>query len=164
VLPLDPAVPNPDQADLVVLDRSEEILVFASLAPGNMSAPANGLSYRIVAPPGSEERVKAVVAVLLYAGNNVTSIDLTATPREKTELHLYDTSVKPETDKLKPVLGAFTYGEPTSRVQSAEAAILLGADFLDSIAPVATIPPPTTEAADAEPQDSVPTTPATVGG
>ncbi|MEO5723909.1 MAG: hypothetical protein ABIQ39_05265 [Ilumatobacteraceae bacterium] len=123
--------------DLAMLDRSEEVLVFASIAPGAMSAPANGLSFRVIAPPGYEARVKFAIDVLLYAGHNVISVDLTATKQDKTEMYIYDQSVKATTDLLTPSFGNFSYGTPKSQMQGINATLVLGADFLDQNTPVA---------------------------
>ena len=74
-----PKTPNVEGKDLALLDRAEQLMVFASIAPGSMSRPADGLAVRIVAPPGSEARVKDAIAILLYSGYNIASVDLTGT-------------------------------------------------------------------------------------
>jgi hypothetical protein len=140
--------PNPDNSDVDILDRAEEILVFASLAPSRMSAPAEGLTYRIVAPPGYEAKVKVAVFVLLYSGGNVTSIDLTSAKQATTKIYVYDEATKADTEALKASFPQFTYGTPTSRPQGIDVTIVLGQDFLDGTAPVA--PPSTTSTTPAD--------------
>lgn len=130
-------VPNVGDNDVAPLDRAEEILVFASIAPGSMSRPADGLAIRIVAPPGSEARVKQAVAVFLYSGDNVASVDLTATPRDAGEVFLYDESSKAHFDELRAYVGPFEYGTPDSQPLGIDATIELGKSFLDSSEPVA---------------------------
>ena len=130
-------VPNVGGTDIAPLDRAEEILVFASIAPASMSRPADGLAIRIVAPPGSEARVKEAVAVFLYSGDNVASVDLTGTPRENGEVFVYDAAFKPHIDELQAYIGPFEYGTPDSQPLGIDATIELGASFLDSSAPVA---------------------------
>lgn len=130
-------VTNVGDKDIAPLDRSEEILVFASIAPASMSRPANGLAVRIVAPPGSEARVKQAVGVFLYSGDNVVSVDLTGSPRDTGEVFVYDPSSKAHFDELQAYVGPFEYGTPDSQPVGVDATIMLGAKFLDSSEPVA---------------------------
>jgi hypothetical protein len=118
--------------DIALLDRAEQLMVFGSIAPGSMSRPADGLALRIVAPPGSEARVKDAISILLYSGDNIAAVDLTGTPRDKTEVLVYDEASKPAMDALKDYLGDFSYGTPTEQPDGVEATIVLGADFLNS--------------------------------
>ena len=90
--------PGVEGEDIALLDRSEQLLVFGSIAPGSMSRPADGLAVRIVAPPGSEARVKDAISILLYSGDNIASVDLTGTPRDHTEVFVYDDTSKPAMD------------------------------------------------------------------
>jgi hypothetical protein len=124
--------------DLALLDRAEQLMVFGSIAPGSMSRPADGLAVRIVAPPGSEARVKDAISILLYSGHNIASVDLTGTPRDRTEVFVYDEASKPAMDALKDYLGDFTYGTPTGQPEGVEVTIQLGADFLNSTEPAST--------------------------
>ena len=124
--------PGVEGKDVALLDRAEQLMVFASIAPGSMSRPADGLAVQIVAPPGSEARVKDAISILLYSGDNIAAVDLTGTPRDRTEVLVYDDSSKPAMDALKDYLGDFTYGTPTEQPDGVEATIELGADFLDS--------------------------------
>lgn len=124
--------PGVEGKDVALLDRAEQLLVFASIAPGSMSRPADGLAVRIVAPPGSEARVKEAISILLYSGDNIASVDLTGTPRDRTEVFVYDDASKPAMDALKDYLGDFTYGTPTEQPDGVEATIVLGNDFLNS--------------------------------
>ncbi len=66
---------NPTGLDVEQLDRPEAVMVLATVAPGSMSTPALGLTYRVEAPPGYVEEMKAAVAALLYLGANVRSVD-----------------------------------------------------------------------------------------
>jgi hypothetical protein len=127
-----PKTPNVEGKDLALLDRAEQLMVFASIAPGSMSRPADGLAVRIVAPPGSEARVKDAIAILLYSGYNIASVDLTGTPRDTTEVLVYDDTSKSTVDGLKPYFGDFTYGKPTSQPDGIEVTIELGNDFITS--------------------------------
>ena len=125
-----PKTPNIEGKDLALLDRAEQLMVFASIAPGSMSRPSDGLAVRIVAPPGSEARVKDAIAILLYSGYNIASVDLTGQPRDATEVLVYDDASKSTVDGLKPYFGDFTYGKPTSQPDGIEVTIELGDDFI----------------------------------
>ena len=99
-----PKTPNIEGKDLALLDRAEQLMVFASIAPGSMSRPSDGLAVRIVAPPGSEARVKDAIAILLYSGYNIASVDLTGQPRDATEVLVYDDSVEVDRRRAQAVL------------------------------------------------------------
>ncbi|MFT3855128.1 MAG: hypothetical protein QM733_20700 [Ilumatobacteraceae bacterium] len=129
--------------DVALLDRAEQLMVFASIAPGSMSRPADGLAVSIVAPPGSEARVKDAISILLYSGDNIAAVDLTGTPRDRTEVLVYDDAAKPSMESLRDYFGDFAYGTPTSQPDGVEATIELGADFLNSTE-VASTPETTT--------------------
>jgi hypothetical protein len=91
-----------------------------------------------VAPPGSEAKVKETIAVLLYLGDNIASVDLTGTPQAVTQVLVYDASAKTTTDDLRSVLGDFTYGTPTAQPDGVDATIVLGTDFVSNTQPVTT--------------------------
>ncbi len=50
-----PEATNPTGADVVVLDRSDSMLVFASISPALMSTPNIGPKFRIVAQYSDEQ-------------------------------------------------------------------------------------------------------------
>jgi hypothetical protein len=117
-LPLGTFAPNTAAVqgkDVALLDRAEEILVFASVAPGSMSRPADGLAVRLVAPPGSEAKVKQAISVLLYLGDNIASVDLNGKAQPASEAFVYDPSSKATIDELKTYFGNFSYGTPTTQ-------------------------------------------------
>jgi hypothetical protein len=66
---------NPAGLDVEQIDRAEAVMWLATVAPGSMSAPGLGLTYRVEAPPGYVQQVKAAVAALLLIGVNVKSVD-----------------------------------------------------------------------------------------
>jgi len=66
---------NPGGLDVEQIDRAEAVMWLAAVAPGSMSAPGTGLSYRIEAPPGYVAQVKAAIDALLQLGANVKSVD-----------------------------------------------------------------------------------------
>lgn len=66
---------NPAGLDVEQVDRAEAVMWLAAVAPGSMSAPGLGLTYRVEAPPGYVEQVKAAINALLAIGANVKSVD-----------------------------------------------------------------------------------------
>ena len=74
---------NPDDLDVVEVDRSEAVLVFASIAPGSMSPAALGPVIRLEAPPGYDLQVKRTIDKLLFLNANVVSVDTTAAPQAR---------------------------------------------------------------------------------
>lgn len=66
---------NPTGLDVEQIDRAEAVMWLAAVAPGSMSAPGLGLTYRIEAPRGYVAQVKAAVDALLQVGANIKSVD-----------------------------------------------------------------------------------------
>ena len=84
---------NPEGLDVEALDRPDTILVFASIAPAQMTRPASGLTFRLEAPPGYDQQVRKTIGVLLSFGGNVVSVDLNAEPTPDTTFLIYDASL-----------------------------------------------------------------------
>lgn len=137
--PIDPA-DNSAGDDVVALDRVDALMVFASIAPNSTSSPAPGLVYRVEAPPGSEEKVRFVIAALLFFGDNVQSLYISdSVPVEQaTVLEIYDQRYEERSKDAATVFGTVRFGEPTVRISGVDAVIRLGSDFLE--APEADMP------------------------
>lgn len=71
---------NPTGLDVEQIDRAEAVMWLATVAPGAMSAPGLGLTYRIEAPPGYVAQVKAAVAALLAIDANIKSVAFDGPP------------------------------------------------------------------------------------
>ena len=69
-----PLALNPTGLDVENIDQAEAVMWLAAVAPGSMSAPGLGLTYRIEAPPGYVAQVKAAIAALLAIGANIKSV------------------------------------------------------------------------------------------
>ncbi|MBI5089300.1 MAG: hypothetical protein HZB15_10710 [Actinobacteria bacterium] len=106
---------NPTNVDAVQLDRSEAVLVFASIAPGSLSAPAQGPRIRLEAPPGYDEQIKQTIDQLLFLHANVVSGAQVASTDE--------------------VFGQITFGTPTVRIDGVDVTVQLGTDYLDGLTP-----------------------------
>ncbi len=124
---------NPEGLDVEELDRTDTILVFASISPAQMTRPASGLSYRIEAPPGYDQQVRKTIGVLLSFGNNVVSVDLGAEPQADTTFFIYD----PAQAELEPtenaVFGTIKIETPEVALGGVDVTIALGTTYLDGV-------------------------------
>ncbi|MEN9821580.1 MAG: hypothetical protein RLZ04_6 [Actinomycetota bacterium] len=117
--------------DVVEVDTVEAVLVFATIAPSNMSAPQPGLSYRIVAPPGYDERVKFAVGAVLYLLGNVQSVYMEGPVQETTSMVLADPSYKESYVASSGMFGSPDFPEPDVLIEGVDVVIQLGLDFLE---------------------------------
>jgi hypothetical protein len=130
--PLDSAV-NPEGLDVEALDRPDTILVFASIAPAEMTRPAGGLTFRIEAPPGYDQQVRKTIGVLLSFGGNVVSVDLNAKSKAETKLLIYDASLAAVEPTENPIFGKITVETPDTRLGSIDETISLGTTYLKGV-------------------------------
>ncbi|MGB0112912.1 MAG: hypothetical protein WBP59_06800 [Ilumatobacteraceae bacterium] len=85
------AADNPTNADVVLLDTRDTVLVFAQISPGLVSSPAPGLNMRVVAQFTSEQLaasggphettsdlMRDLIGRMLFLENNVLSVDSTS--------------------------------------------------------------------------------------
>jgi hypothetical protein len=124
---------NPSSVDAVQLDRSEAVLVFASIAPGSMSSPAQGPQMRLEAPPGYDEQVKRTIDQLLFLHANVVSVSTTATPQAQTVFLVPDEATRAQVAGTDDVFGEITFGTPKVRIDGVDVTIQLGTDYLDGL-------------------------------
>lgn len=125
---------NPDDVDVVELDRAEAVLVFGSIAPGLMSAPALGPIIRLEAPPGYDAQVKATIGKLQFLHANVVSVDTTAPIRAETVFLVPDEANRVRVQTTDDIFGEITFGTPTVRIDFVDVTIQLGTDYLDGLA------------------------------
>lgn len=128
---IDPAI-NPTGKDVVMIDRVDAVLVFASIAPNSTSAPAPGLVYRIEAPPGYDDRVKYAVSMVLFYGQNVQSVYVssTVTATAATTFEIYDPRFKERTQDASTVFGTVDFVDPTTKIAGVDVVLRLGTEFL----------------------------------
>ena len=117
--------------DVVEVDTVETVLVFATIAPSNMSAPQPGLSYRIVAPPGYDERVKFAVGAVLYLLGNVQSVYMEGPVQETTSMVMSDPSYQESYVATSGMFGSPDFPEPEVLIEGVDVVIQLGLDFLE---------------------------------
>lgn len=127
------AAQNPDELDIVQLDRSEAVFVFASIAPGSMSAPGLGPIIRIEAPPGYDLQVKLTLDKLLFLAANVVSVDTSSAPQPDTIFFVPDEVDRIRAQTTDVIFGEIVFGEPTVRVSGVDVTIVLGIDYLGSV-------------------------------
>jgi hypothetical protein len=124
---------NPNGLDIVQLDRSEAVFVFASIAPGSMSAPGLGPIIRIEAPPGYDVQVKLTMDKLLFLTANVVSVDTSHAPQPETIFFVPDEANRIRAQTTDVIFGDVVFGEPTVRVDGVDVTIVLGTTYLESV-------------------------------
>lgn len=124
---------NPEGLDIEGLDRADTILVFASIAPAQMTRPASGLSFRLEAPSGYDQQVRKTIIVLLSLGGNVVSVDLNAEPKPATAFIIYDSALAEAEPTDNPIFGTITIETPDIRLGGVDETIVLGTNYLDQV-------------------------------
>ena len=124
---------NPEGLDVEALDRPDTILVFASIAPAQMSRPASGLTFRLEAPPGYDQQVRKTIGVLLSFGGNVVSVDLNAEANADTKFLIYDASLAAVEPTENPIFGTVKVETPPIRLGSIDETIQLGTTYLKGV-------------------------------
>ena len=130
--PLDAQL-NAEGLDIESLDRPDAILVFASIAPAQMSRPASGLSYRIEAPPGYDQQVRKTIGILLASGGNIVSVDLNSKPTAETTFRIYDATLAGVEPTDNAVFGTIKIETPDLRLGGIDETLALGTDYLKKV-------------------------------
>lgn len=123
---------NPDELDVLTVDRAEAVFTFAAISPSSMTTPSIGLIFRVEAPAGYEERVRHAVAVLLYLGVNVKSVILDAPAQAVTQLYVSDESLTRQAEENYTYFGdvqTFTAEVP---IEGIDVVMKLGTEFLEA--------------------------------
>jgi hypothetical protein len=141
---------NPLGIELYVLDRSEVLLLMASVAPSSLSGVNGGFAVQIDSPFNDVNISHAVVERLTYLGIGVALVREVAGPPAKETIFRYsDISVIDGFQaNLEAVLGALKYSTIKQAVEGVGAQIVLGQDFVDFIAASPTLPATTLPAVD----------------
>jgi hypothetical protein len=142
-----PVVALPDtettDKDVGLLDRADAVFVFATIAPSNMSAANTGLTFRVEAPPGYDDKVKFVVASLLYVNSNVQWVYANGPVHKGTLVFLKDPALSNQVSGPLAIFGSTVTNDPTYRIEGIDVIVQLGTDYLTSTAPT-TLPATTT--------------------
>jgi hypothetical protein len=140
-----PADQVPEGKDVEELDRPEAVMVFATIAPSNMSAANPGLMFRIEAPPGNEAKVKFVVKALLYLGANVQQVYLNGPTQDATVIYLYDDRFQDDVLGAEALFGKpIETATPEVRIEGIDVVLQLGSVYLGNTASPDTLPSTTT--------------------
>jgi hypothetical protein len=123
-------VSNPTGLDVIALDDGDVVFVFATIAPGSMSAPKIGPVLRVEAPPGYDAQVKRTIDRLLYVGGNVISVDMTGAPQPTTVFYVPDAADRLRVGIADGIFGTINFGEPTVRIEGVDVTVVLGTDYL----------------------------------
>jgi hypothetical protein len=129
--------------DVAILDRADAVFVFATIAPSNMSAANTGLTFRVEAPPGYDDKVRFVVQSLLYLNSNVQWVYANGPVQKDTLVFLKDPGLSTQVTGPLAIFGKTTTNDPTYRIEGIDVIVQLGTDFLNSNAPT-TLPATTT--------------------
>lgn len=124
---------NPEGGDVVQLDQSEAVFVFATVAPGSMSGPKLGPNFRIEAPPGYDAQVKATIDKILFIGANVLSVDTTRPPRPDTVFLVPNEADRARAQVADEIFGTIRFEDPTERIDGIDVTLVLGTDYLASV-------------------------------
>lgn len=141
---------NPVGIELYALDRSEVLLLMASVAPSSLSGVNGGFAVQIDSPFNDVNISHAVVERLTYLGIGVALVREIAEPPIKETVFRYSdiSAIDGFQASLEGVLGALKYSTIKQPVEGIGAQIVLGQDFVDFIAASPTLPATTLPAAD----------------
>lgn len=141
---------NPLGIELYALDRSEVLLLMASVAPSSLSGVNGGFAVQIDSPFNDVNISHAVVERLTYLGIGVALVREIAEPPIKETVFRYSdiSAIDGFQANLEAVLGALKYSTIKQPVEGIGAQIVLGQDFVDFIAASPTLPATTLPAAD----------------
>lgn len=136
------AVDNPLGLDIYALDRSEVLLLMASVAPSSLSGVNGGFAVQIDSPFSDVNISHAIVERLTYLGIGVALVrEVAGPPAQETMFRYSDfAAIDGFQTSLESVLGPLKYGSITQAVEGVSAQIVLGQDFADFIAASPTLP------------------------
>lgn len=143
-------VDNPLEIDVYGLDRSEVLLLMASVAPSSLSAVNGGFAVQIDSPFNDVKITHAAVERLTYLGIGVALVrEVIGPPSQHTIFRYTDkASIDGFQVRLESVLGSLTYSKVKQPVEGVNAQIVLGQDFADFIFVSPTLPSTTIPASE----------------
>jgi len=137
---------NPTQADVVLIDRRDSMLVFAQVSPGLVSTPNTGLKARIVANFTDEELATAdelydstsdlaveLIGRLVFLSGNVVSVETAGTGVPAlTIIEVADESQIQETiDAADALLGEADVRVADIVLEGVDVQVILGMSYLE---------------------------------
>jgi hypothetical protein len=133
---------NPSGADVDDIDTAESILVFATVAPSAMVAPRSGSTYRLLAPPGSEARLKDAINIIMFSQGNILSVSLSGPQQATTQMYTERTDAA-EMQDVSTALGGVEVRKTESPIEGIDVTVIFGTDFLSQPSPPASAVPTT---------------------
>lgn len=135
-------IDNPLGIEIYGLDRSEVLLLMASVAPSSLSAVNGGFAVQVDSPFNDVNISHAVVERLSYLGIGVALVrEVEGPPAPQTMFRYTDKSmIDGFQSSLELVLGPLKYGRVKQPVEGVSAQIVLGQDFADFIVTSPTLP------------------------
>jgi len=143
----DPVPPdqNPNRADASRLDPAEAVLVFGQIAPGAVSAPGSGLSFRVVSAFSDDQLAGTgltntdvayrTIATILSIGGNVVSVATAgASPADATTLAVSEVAMKAGAEAVKSSLGPVEVKVDEQSIAGVDVVAVIGTDALPTIA------------------------------
>ena len=122
---------NPTGLDVENIDRAEAVMWLATVAPGSMSAPGLGLTYRIEAPPGYVAQVKAAIAALLYIGVNIKSVAFDGPVLPVSHALVLTEEAKDPVAADNAVFGTVEVSVNPQPIEGIDVVLQLGSEYLD---------------------------------
>jgi hypothetical protein len=158
-----PAAQNPRGVDVTLLDPAEVLLVFGQIAPGAVSAPGSGLSFRVVSSLTDEQLAGTgltntdvayrAIARILAAGGNVVSVATSGgSPGSATVLAVSDATVVGGAQQDEAAFGTVEVVVDDQPIAGVDVVATIGTDALRSLVaatatttttPATTTPAPT---------------------
>ncbi|MEQ1874653.1 MAG: hypothetical protein ABL953_13105 [Ilumatobacteraceae bacterium] len=138
---------NPAGLDVEQIDRAEAVMWLATVAPGSMSAPGLGLTYRVEAPPGYVEQVKAAVGALLLIGANVRSVDFNGPVLPVSRALLSAEEEREFVISDNAQFGTVEVGVDPQPYEGIDVVLQLGSDYLNLVVSTTTSTTPSTTSA-----------------
>ncbi len=140
------AATNPTDADVVVLDRSDSILVFAQISPSLVSTPNTGSKVRVEVPftddqlmqsdglyENNSDVAREMVGLVLFLQGNVVSVDTAATGApELTLVEVSDPAMLEDATNTAEILyGPAEVRVATTVLEGVDVVVTLGQSYLE---------------------------------
>jgi hypothetical protein len=150
-----PADQNGRSVDAALLDPAEVVLVFGQIAPGAVSAPGAGLTFRVVSAftadqlsgtglSNTEVAYEAIASVLSMGGNVVSVSTSGNPPRTSSDLAVSDASLVSAVEQAKTTFGTSVVTVDELPIAGVDVVATLGTDYLKQLASGGPIPTTTT--------------------
>ena len=131
------------------LDAAEVLLVFAQIAPGAVSAPGAGLSFRIVSAftddqlagsgmSNTEVAYRAIQAILASGGNVVSVATVGEAPDGPSVLEVADATMIEGAAQIEGLIGPVTTAVAEQPIAGVDVVATLGTDAIPALAGDAT--------------------------